>query len=208
MKKRAVIYVDGFNLYYGAIRGGTDKWLDLAKYFGTIRRDDDVLRIFYFTAVVSGDAAKNQAVYLRALSTTPSVSIILGRFKEKSVDCGVAGCCHPGPRKYAISAEKRTDVNIALQMLQDAYEDFADLFIVVSGDSDLVPAVDRVRTRFPHKRVIVYVPARDPHRSAAVELRAAAHASRNLPLNLLARSQFPPTIQDGSGQVISKPFGW
>jgi hypothetical protein len=51
--------------------------------------------------------------------------------------------------------------------------------------SDLVPAVNRVKTRFPAKQITVYVPSRNPVRGAAVELRATADKNRDLPLNLL-----------------------
>lgn len=81
------------------------------------------------------------------------VSIILGKFKNKEVACRVAACSHPGRRAFTVPAEKRTDVQIALQMLEDAYEDRCDLFVLVSGDSDLVPAVRRVLDKFPDKRV-------------------------------------------------------
>jgi uncharacterized LabA/DUF88 family protein len=104
--------------------------------------------------------------------------------------------------------EKRTDVNIAVQMVTDAFHDACDKFILVSGDSDLVPGVNRVKTLFPHKEVVVYVPTRDPMRGAAVELRASADKDRNLPLDLIAKSQFPANIPDGSGGLITKPAGW
>ena len=55
-----------------------------------------------------------------------------------------------------VNEEKRTDVNIAIQMLEDAYEDRCDKLILVSGDSDLVPAVIRVRNL--GKKVLVYIP--------------------------------------------------
>jgi uncharacterized LabA/DUF88 family protein len=54
--------------------------------------------------------------------------------------------------------EKRTDVNITVFMLDDAYRDMCDQFVIFSGDSDLVPAVNMVRLRFPKKKIIVCVP--------------------------------------------------
>jgi uncharacterized LabA/DUF88 family protein len=63
-------------------------------------------------------------------------------------------------------------------MLDDAYQDHCDQFVLVSGDSDLVPAINLVRTRFPLKKVIVYiphVPALSKTRGYAVEVRSAAH---------------------------------
>ena len=84
----------------------------------------------------------------------------------------------------------------------------SDIFVLVSGDSDLVPAVDWIKTVAPSKQVIVYVPTRHPLRGAAVELRAAADKARNLPLELLRHSQFPQKIPDGSGGYLTKPSDW
>lgn len=207
MRRRCTTYVDEFNLYYGALKGSRDKWLDLAAFFRMVRRADELTRVHYFTALVTGDGRERQQAYLRALATTPLVNVQLGRFKSKSVECRVEGCGHGLSRVFNVPAEKRTDVNIALQMLEDAYENRCDVFVVVSGDSDLVPAVHRVRSLFPSKRVIVYVPARDPTRSAAVELRAAAHDSRDLPLHLLKRCQFPAAMPDDGGE-LRKPADW
>jgi uncharacterized LabA/DUF88 family protein len=93
-------------------------------------------------------------------------------------------------------------------MLHDAYEDHCDRFVIVSGDSDLVPAVNRVKTLFPQKQVFVYVPTRDPIRGAAIELRSAADKDRSLPLRPLKFAQFPPRIPDGAGGFIEKPATW
>ena len=90
----------------------------------------------------------------------------------------------------------------------DAYEDRCDHLIVVSGDSDLVPAVRMVKARFPNKMVTVYVPTRNPVRGAAVELRSAADKHRDLPLNLLRFSQLPNPLPDGAGGFIHKPSTW
>ena len=210
MPRRAIVYVDGFNLYYGSLKGGPHKWLDLERYFTLLRSGDVLVRIHYFTAEVSGEAKPRQAAYLRALSTTPGVHIVLGKFKPRTVECRAGTGMHlPKARRLFVApAEKRTDVNIGLQMLEDAYEDRCDVFVLVTGDSDLVPAVDRVRALFPQKQVIVYVPTRDRYRGAAVELRSAATRNRDLPLELLRHAQFPARLPDGSGGFIDKPAGW
>lgn len=208
MTRRSIVYIDGFNLYYGAVKDGPHKWLDLAGFFKMLRRDDDLQRVHYFTAMVGGDPGLRQGEYVRALMTTDLINVVLGKFKTKEVDCRVDTCCHAGRRKFRVSCEKRTDVQIALQMLEDAYEDRCDTFILVSGDSDLVPAVRRVLDKFRKKKVLVYVPCRDPERGAAVELRQAATNHRNLPINMLKMCQFPAEMPDGAGGIIRKPLGW
>ena len=157
---RTIIYIDGFNLYYGALKGGPHKWLDLERCFNLLRPHDDIRQLHYFTALVRGPSLPDQQTYLRALATLPLVNVVLGNYKAKQVKCAVAGCTHAGTRIFSTVEEKRTDVNIALQMLEDSYEDRADRLILVSGDSDLVPAVIKVKAL--GKEVIVYVPAPGP----------------------------------------------
>ena len=137
----------------------------------------------------------------------PIVRIVEGRYKRKRVHCQVADCDFAGRRRFRIPEEKQTDVAIGVHMLDDAYRDRCDRLIVVSGDSDLIPAVKMVKRRFGTKMVHVYVPARDPRRGAAKELRAEADNDRTLPNELVTRCQFPDEIETPTG-VISKPPEW
>ena len=134
--------------------------------------------------------------------------MILGKYKNRQVTCRLQACGHTGSRVFTTQEEKRTDVNIAVQMLDDAYQDLCDRLVVVSGDSDLVPSINMVKRRFPQKEIIVYVPARNSIRGAAVEIRAAADRDRLLPLNLLSHAQLPSRIPDGAGGYLDKPIGW
>jgi 6-hydroxy-3-succinoylpyridine 3-monooxygenase len=206
--KRSIVYIDGFNLYYGAIKGTQYKWLNLEDYFTRLRQSDSIQRIYYFSALVTGPSLANQQAYLRALATLPLVRIVLGRYKNKRVKCLDRYCQHPGQRIFQMPEEKHTDVNIAVQMVVDAFQNTCDTMILVSGDSDLVPGVNRVKSLFPEKEIIVYVPSRDPVRGAAVELRASANTHRDLPLLLLKPSQFPHQVPDGAGAFIQKPATW
>jgi hypothetical protein len=208
-KLRTIIYIDGFNLYYGAVRATPAfKWLNLERFCRLLRPHDDIRVIRYFSALIDGPNKPNQEAYLRALSTTPLIEIILGKFKKKTVKCAVKPCTWTGNKFYGTQEEKRTDVNIAVFMLDDAYQDLCDHFVVFSGDSDLVPALNMVRLRFPQKKITVYVPSRSPVRGAAVEIRTAAHVNRTLPLVLLSKSQFPNSVPDGAGGFITRPATW
>ncbi|MCY3820886.1 MAG: NYN domain-containing protein [Gammaproteobacteria bacterium] len=207
---RTIVYVDGFNLYYGAIRGSPYRWLDLQRYFAKVRPVDDIQAIKYFTAPVTGMAGSRQDALLRAFGTLPRVEVILGAFKLKRISCTFRTCPRiaNGTPGFDVPEEKRTDVNIALHMLDDAYQQLCDRQVLVSGDSDMVPAVRMVQRRFPDVRIHVYVPARVRRRGAAVELRGAAHRSRTLPLNLMANSLLPNPVIARDGTVIHKPLDW
>lgn len=206
--KRTMVYIDGFNLYYGAIKGTGSKWLDLQRYFERLRPAEDVVRVHYFTARVFGPPRERQKTFLLALNTLPKVRVIEGRYKTKSLRCKVGACSHTGRRRFDTYEEKRTDVNIAVQMLDDAYRDLCDVMVIVSGDSDLVPPLLRIKERFPEKKLVVYIPARDEHRGAAVEIRSAADKHATLPLGLLKKCLLPTQLPDGSGGFIVKPKEW
>ena len=206
--KRSIIYIDGFNLYYGALKGTNSKWLDLDKLFTYLRKDDDIQEIKYFTALLDGAKRFNQETYLLAIETFSKIKIILGKFKQTTIECINPLCDYTGNRLFNKPEEKRTDVNLAIHMLSDSILDRCDRLILVSGDSDLVPAINMIKDISPNKKVIVYIPARNPIRGAAVEIRSSADKHKTLPNNLLKKSQLPPHIPDSKGGFINKPLGW
>jgi len=88
-KLRTRVYVDGFNLYYGALKGTQFKWLDPVGLTASLLPREYVIdRLRYFTARVSGKvdprAPARQRVHLKALATLPEVDIHYGRFLSKT----------------------------------------------------------------------------------------------------------------------------
>lgn len=87
---RTFVYVDGFNLFYGQLKGRPNKWLDLKAFSSQlVGSKNSIVKIRYFTARVSGTndpaAPRNQAVYLKALRTLPEVEIHFGSFLAKTI---------------------------------------------------------------------------------------------------------------------------
>jgi len=87
---RVNVYIDGFNLYYGAVKGSPFKWLDLSALCQRMLPGDTVQKIEYFTAILSarpGDPGlpMRQQIYLRALRTIPNLEITYGKFLTHSV---------------------------------------------------------------------------------------------------------------------------
>jgi uncharacterized LabA/DUF88 family protein len=214
---RAILYVDGFNLYYGTLAQSPYRWLDLDLLAQRLRPLDQIEKVRYFTAMVSGPTRTNQETYLRALATTPRVEVVLGSFKKKTVECINQNC--PGPHRkrrfFQTQEEKRTDVNIALHMLDDAYRGICDRIVLISGDSDLVPAIEMVISRFPAIKVNVYIPvpvlnppqgARE--RSYKKELRNVSTTVRELPSQLLPHSLFPDPLVMPDGTSAKMPLAW
>ena len=50
------------------------------------------------------------------------------------------------------------DVNIAVQLSTDAFDDRFDTALLISGDSDLTTPLRTVRAKFPAKRLIAVFP--------------------------------------------------
>jgi 6-hydroxy-3-succinoylpyridine 3-monooxygenase len=157
---RSIVYIDGFNLYYGAVKNTPWKWLNIEKYFTLLRDKDDIKTIKYFTARITGSHKPNQEAFIKALLTLNTIQIIYGLFKFKKVKCLVKNCTYSGTKTFNVPEEKRTDVNIAAHMLEDAFYNRCDKLILVTGDSDLVPAVKAVKRISPKKKDYCLYPSK------------------------------------------------
>ncbi len=207
-KRRAIFYVDGFNLYFGAVRGTAYKWLNFDAYCQKLHPHDELVKIRYFTSQVQGNTHANQMAFWRALRTTPVVQIQEGKFKRGSVECEHTTCTLQGSRTFQRLQEKRTDVNIAVSMIDDAHRNACENMVVISGDSDLVPAVRLVRATFKNITLFVYVPGHGYEERQASELMQAAHIGRPLNTSYFAECQFPPEFKDRYGRLVRKPKDW
>ncbi|MGH3815898.1 MAG: NYN domain-containing protein [Pseudonocardiaceae bacterium] len=106
------VYVDGFNLYYGCLKGTPYKWLDLGALFQVLLLSNKIQRIRYFTAKVNGQTDPQQPVrqdtYLRALQTVPGLSVHLGHFLTSTVRMPLANPVPAGARTVeVIKTEER-----------------------------------------------------------------------------------------------------
>ena len=206
---RANIYIDGFNLYYRALRGTPYRWLDVGKLALLLLPKYDIGRIRYFTTLVTNrpddpNQAQRQQTYLRALETVPGLSIHYGHFLPKTKRRPLARPPKTGPQTAEIldTEEKGSDVNLASYLLLDGFDDEYELAVVVSNDSDLVLPIRMARSRLG-KQVGVF----DPSRRRSFELHAAASWYRPLRQGPISASLFPDTLSDTHG-TVEKPAGW
>jgi len=204
------VYVDGFNLYYGAVKGTAYKWLDIQKWCNWILPKNQILRIKYFTALVNArpqdpDQPIRQQMYLRALKTIPNLEIVLGHFLTHPVRLPLVNPT-AGQNSYAEvikTEEKGSDVNIATHLLHDGYQGAYGVAIVISNDSDLVEAIKIVRNEL-NKGVIVLNPRPN---SPSQELKRSSTFVKDIRQGVLAVSQFPNIMQDKNG-AFTKPANW
>jgi hypothetical protein len=90
-KQRVIAYIDGFNLFYGSLKGSPYKWLDIHSLCkALLRPSQELISIKYFSARVSsfkGDLSKTnrQDIYLDALRDNPKIEVMLGYFSMHPV---------------------------------------------------------------------------------------------------------------------------
>jgi len=214
------VYIDGFNFYYGAVKGTAYKWLNYRSLCEALFPQQTISRIRYFTALPKGlphdpYVGDRHSLFLRALRTIPNFEIHMGRFADREEvlpQFPLAYHNNSDPNKYPPlmvkvrkSEEKRSDVNLATYLLLDCFNsDFTDA-VVMSNDSDLSEPI-RIVTRTLGKRVTVVNPQR--RNGVAFELKQAATAYiQRVNTSLLATSQFPSTLTDGNGS-FTKPPTW
>lgn len=162
--RRAALYIDGFNFYYGVRnhfkagqpqRGFSLSGLVWCDFRALIERhfldpDTQLFHIRYCTAPVTGgvEASRDEHarynLWLRAASAIAGLKPVFGYYRSGT---------------GALREEKETDVNIAVEMLLDGIAGNFDTAYVLSGDTDQIPAVAAAAFRLrEQKRVRVLVP--------------------------------------------------
>ncbi len=191
------VYIDGFNLYYGAVKRTPYKWLYLAKLSQAMLPNDKVASIQYFTARVSArphnpSAPLDQQVYLRALRTIPNLSITFGHFLTHSVPMMLSGVNPPKKVFVDKTEEKGSDVNLAAHLLRDAFNRSFDVAVLITNDSDLAEPVRIVR-----QELGLPVGILNPHQYHSKALQPLATFLKRIRQADLIASQFPPVMRDG-----------
>jgi hypothetical protein len=225
---RTTLYVDGFNLYYGAAKHTRLKWVNVIALAEAVLPGLKVTQTRYFTAMVKSsptDPQQNlrQQIYIRALKTLPNLSVHLGRYQEHKV---WARNCNPPPDtvQFFKTEEKGSDVNIATYMLADAFRNTCDQLVLITNDSDLAEPIRIINTELG-RRVLVLNPhsadtaARATARCGrliqhrpSVHLQRVAHRVKDIRSDgnncHMTVAQFPHSIQDKKGRTITIPSAW
>lgn len=193
------LYIDGFNLYYRALKDTPFRWLDLRKLAETLFPQDSINRVCYFTArldVRPGNPgqAQRQLIYLRALATLPGFDAYYGVFrsgtKRRPLAQPVAGL--PSHVLVRDSEEKGSDVNLATRLLVDGFNREYEQAVIVSNDADFAGAMRYVRDDLG-LRVTLVNP--DPRNASPGQLTEAATYIKRLWKSHLRRSLLPDTLK-------------
>ena len=208
-RMRVWVYIDGFNLYYRALKRSRHKWLNpesLARLL--IAEDDVILGLRYFTARISsraGDpsAPRRQQIYLNALSTLDNIRVHYGRFLTKTKYRPTVA----DPEKFVEvfdTEEKGSDVNLAAFLLNDGFRDRYDAALVMSQDTDLCEPLRMVRNDLNKKVGLVWLDGTAPGK----RMRQVASFVRHATPARLAKAQFPDELMGRNGHIVRRPSEW
>lgn len=216
MGRRVCFLVDGFNLYHSLREVEKQRrcqchWLDLSalcgSYLPLIGGGATLGAVYYFSAKAyhaeswrRGTVARHEA-FIEALEST-GVVVELGKFKPKDVH-DTCPHCH---RRIHLKRheEKETDVRIAAKLLEVVADRSCDAACVITGDTDIVPAVAAARRLQPHVDVHMLFP---PFRSNLAFTGVATHTFKIKPKQY-QKYQLPDPVTTPGGRVIHKPASW
>jgi len=199
--------IDGFNLYHSICNTRACKWLDikslLDSYLYLLGNEEESIfmgDIFYFSALAhhlqdrSPDTVPKHRIYIKALEST-GVIPVLGKFKKKDVYCHL---CKGTLKKHE---EKQTDVSIGIKILELCILDECDIIGLVSGDTDLIPAISTAQRLFPAKEIVIFAPGA----RISKELKKTVKRTFNMNSAVYNKHSFPQRINH-NGNIIQNPF--
>jgi uncharacterized LabA/DUF88 family protein len=210
---RTSFLVDGFNLYHSlreaadALPGARTRWLELAALARAnlyiVGNGASLESIHYFSALATHLEASKPGVtnrhrlYLAALEDA-GVIVELGRFKARVTRCDACGAPLVRPE------EKETDVAIATRLLEIFHAGRCETAVVVSGDTDLAPAVRTVQRLVPAARILFAFPYARKNR----ELARLAPGSFVIGREAYVRHQLPDPVITADGRRLHRPPAW
>lgn len=215
---RTLVYIDGYNLYYGVLRRSSYKWLDIYRLFSErlLQPETELLAIHYYTAPVLGSlcddpvSPQRQRQYLQALRKLYPAQIqvtegklIKGEAVLRLVK-PIPDLPHLDKVKVITLTEKKTDVNIATDMLVSAFSGDCEQIVLCSNDSDMEGALKAIRQHCPAIRLGLIAPT-GSERHISHDLKNQVHWVKTIHFDDLSAAQLPEKIPHTS---IRKPSKW
>lgn len=231
------IYIDGLNLYYGALRNTPYKWLDIERFCQVLLPQDQIKKIRYFTAPIylrqDANTRSRQSVYLRALRTTPAVDVHLGHFISSEKWRAIAENDQKPSELFQPMFRPASLFRLIWADTRNRRKGSANLAKVVieqekGTDVNLAAHLINDCARNVINRALII--SNDSDLSGAIQIartfvddigiinphrhRTSSHLKKSAKFEIhlresaLIRSQFPQTITDQNGKQISRPRVW
>jgi uncharacterized LabA/DUF88 family protein len=217
---RTIAYIDGYNLYYGLLRKSQYKWLDVYALFRdqALNQSSDLVEVRYYTAPMLGKMSDDlespirQRRCLQALRKMHPIGLTLieGRIVASTPFQRLIRPIPEAPHLQKVQVldfnEKKTDVNIASDMINGAWLKTYDQAVLCSNDSDLEGALRSIKEHHPHIRIGLVAPiSGDDPRKISSDLARFSDWKKILSTTHLSRSQLPDRIPSSH---LAKPTAW
>lgn len=199
MTIRAAFYIDGFNAYHAIddLKKQHLKWLSWAAVGQLVipKKSETLTKVVVCTALKTTDPGKlrRHRSYLAALASE-GVVCLCGHFTNESRQCKSCGASWWAP------VEKQGDVNLAIAVIADAYDDVFDHCYLVTADSDQAATAKLFKARFPKKKLTTVVVT---GRSHSKEILSYADAKMTISVDSMERCLFPAIIN--GAQAVARP---
>lgn len=215
MATQKVTYlIDGFNLYHSVRRAQKKldthtKWLDIRKLCESrlpnirsiVGSTVELESIYYFSAYAyhlnDPSVVQRHKDFVKCLRDT-GIRVEINRFKPKDIQC-------PFCKKWITKhEEKETDVSMASKLLEVCIDGECDVAALITGDTDLAPAVRAAKRLCPEKHIFFIFPAYRKNK----ELDQLCPDSMVIKPKQYQKHQFPDPYVLKSGTRIPKPLSW
>jgi len=144
MEDRVAIFIDGSNLYHALKNNLRRHDLNFAEFTSKLCGSRSLLRTYYYNvlqdAIQWPESHREQQEFLDILRMTPYLEVRLGSTKISQ----------------GIPVEKGIDIMLATDLLYFAWNNFYDVAILVSGDSDFTYALQAVKNMGKHAEVAYF----------------------------------------------------
>jgi len=144
MENRVAIFIDGSNLYHALRSNFRRHDLNFAEFTTKLCGPRRLFRTYYYNVLQDPiqwpDGHREQQEFLDILRKTPYLEVRLGSTKVSQ----------------GIPVEKGIDIMLATALLYFAWNDFYDVAVLVSGDSDFAYALQAVKNMGKHVEVAYF----------------------------------------------------
>lgn len=216
MEVDTIVYIDGFNLYYRALKQNRQyRWLDLESLCKNILpSDSNIKKINFYTARVSStidkDAPRKQQIYFKALKTTDIVEIIFGEFRIRNKFAKLTEPLTFRPRlqqqifpkpnfvSVSVAEEKGSDVKLGVHLVRDGFQGKYKRAVIITNDIDLAEPMKIVKEELGLEVILL-----KPNSQRLATLDKNSTRIMLIEDKHLANSQFPDAVGG-----TNRPITW
>ena len=143
--KRVAVFIDGNNFYFGLRKlYGKEKGLKIfnfEKFSQFLAGKDKLIAIYYYNALLDKEnnleKYESQKEFFEKLKQIPNFHLVLCKLLKRKIT---------GTNKFYYII-KEDDINMAVDMVENACDNKFDIAVLVSGDGDFIPAVRSVKNK-------------------------------------------------------------